>query len=395
MPHRRGSIVILVALLVATTFVTAHKSATPTNLDPQQLIAHEWGTFTSIAAPDGSPVQWVPQRGSEDLPCFVQRMRVQIKGWLPGTVRMETPVIYFYAPENIAVDVRVRFREGVVSEWFPKAEVTPATVDAQSFRRPGFESSIAWTGVKVTPGAPARFTTESGPNHYYAARETDAAPLQVGSETERFLFYRGIGSFVPPIAASLTADNTIKVRTQIGQPLGDLIVFESRGGKSAYRIHRGLQKEALLPLPTAAGTLASLRKDLEQILVSHGLYKKEAAAMVATWRDSWFEEGSRLFYVVPKAAIDEVLPLDITPKPKEVARVFVGRIELVTPATLQEVKQALVENDGTTLMKYGRFLAPIADRLFEISSFDERASMKPRLSVAYSGAWLASAPKCN
>ena len=35
--------------------------------------------------------------------------------------------------------------------------------------------------------------------------------------------------------------------------------------------------------------------------------------MVETWRDSWFEEGSRLIYIVPSRAIDAILPLQIEP----------------------------------------------------------------------------------
>jgi hypothetical protein len=33
---------------------------------------HEWGTFTSVAAEDGTAVEWVPQQGPRDLPCFVE-----------------------------------------------------------------------------------------------------------------------------------------------------------------------------------------------------------------------------------------------------------------------------------------------------------------------------------
>jgi hypothetical protein len=55
--------------------------------------------------------------------------------------------------------------------------------------------------------------------------------------------------------------------------------------------------------------------------------------MVDTWRDSWFERGRRIFYLVPRATIDSILPLDVKPAPASIARVFVGRIELATPQT--------------------------------------------------------------
>ena len=85
--------------------------------------------------------------------------------------------------------------------------------------------------------------------------------------------------------------------------------------------------------------------------------------MIETWRDSWFEEGTRLFYIVPRRAIDAILPLDIQPTPSQIARVFVGRMEVITPAIREDVKQAIAKNDRSTLEKYGRFLEPIARRI--------------------------------
>jgi len=38
------------------------------------LVAHEWGTFTSVAGENGDPVSWAPLSGPSDLPCFVHRL---------------------------------------------------------------------------------------------------------------------------------------------------------------------------------------------------------------------------------------------------------------------------------------------------------------------------------
>jgi hypothetical protein len=83
--------------------------------------------------------------------------------------------------------------------------------------------------------------------------------------------------------------------------------------------------------------------------------------MLATWGDSWFEEGSRLIYIVPRQYVDSILPLTISPAPTQLARVFVGRIELVTPATENSIQAAIASHDGATLRKYGRFLYPIVN----------------------------------
>ena len=85
--------------------------------------------------------------------------------------------------------------------------------------------------------------------------------------------------------------------------------------------------------------------------------------MVETWRDSWFEEGTRVIYIGPRRIVDAILPLEIAPAPSHVTRVFVGRMEVLTPATVQTVRTAVGAHDQETLARYARFLGPIADRI--------------------------------
>ena len=100
----------------------------------------------------GGAVQWLPQLGPTDLPDFVDRINCSLKGSLSGTVRMETPVIYFYAPREMTVDVRVRFPQGVITEWFPRL-----TGVSNDIINNAFKGDIAWTNVRVRPGARAQF----------------------------------------------------------------------------------------------------------------------------------------------------------------------------------------------------------------------------------------------
>src|SRR5258707_2995166 len=116
------------ALLVICFAISSHslgKDAIPIY---SSLTAHEWGTFTSIAATDGQAVEWSPLTGSTDLPMFVEHFRDPgFKLGLRGTVRMETPVLYFYASREETVSVQVAFANGVITEWYPHASrVEPA-----------------------------------------------------------------------------------------------------------------------------------------------------------------------------------------------------------------------------------------------------------------------------
>ena len=126
----------------------------------------------------------------------------------------------------------------------------------------------------------------------------------------------------------------------------------------------GTLKDAItIDAPSLDGNFSQLRYDLETALVAQGLFPKEAQAMIETWKDSWFEEGSRLVYVVPSRVVDAVLPLQVEPAPSAVARVFVGRIELITPAMKRGVTEALTKSDSSTINRYGRFLDPILTRI--------------------------------
>ena len=90
--------------------------------------------------------------------------------------------------------------------------------------------------------------------------------------------------------------------------------------------------------------------------------------MVETWRDSWFEEGSRLIYIVAASAVDAILPLQVDPAPLQTVRVFVGRIELVTPETRRSVASAIARSDWPAIDRYSRFLDPILRRIYSALS---------------------------
>jgi len=322
-------------------------------------VVHEWGTFTSIAGPDGLAVEWTPQAGPSDLPCFVVRDRLNVKGNLRGTVRMETPVLYFYSPVETRADVRVRFNGGVITEEFPRAAVTTDFSDSGLPKR----GSVRWANVDVRPGLAPDFPIEPGSSHYYHARETDAAPIVASGERERFLFYRGVGTFVPPVAATVAGDGSVLVASRSGGPLGDIVVFENRDGATASQVLHVNEDRVVVspPAPQPEGSLPLA--ELEQILIANGLFEREAHAMVETWRDSWFEEGARLIYIAPRPLVDAILPLDVKPAPSSTTRVFVGRMELVTPETLRVVGSAIASGDRDVLARYGRFLEPIERRL--------------------------------
>jgi hypothetical protein len=59
-------------------------------------------------------------------------------------------------------------------------------------------------------------------------------------------------------------------------------------------------------------------------------------------------------------------------------RVFVGRLELVTPATERAVESAFASNDQLTLAKYNRFLEPILRNMIQKSTDTARSEQLAR-----------------
>ena len=365
----------LVAATILFTLSFSLRHVAARQIGESDLTVHEWGTFTSIAGSEGKAQDWLPLTASTDLPSFVEHFReVAFKGGLRGTIRMETPVLYFYSPRETTVSVNVSFAKGLITEWYPRADsanpaLTPRDYSLYNKKSPG---AIAWNAVHIDPQGSSDFPSDNSENHYYAARQTSSAPLALstssGPQREKFLFYRGVSSVQPPLTATLSSGNIVQFQNHFSETIPSVILFERRGEKTGYRVLGPLSDQASLAEPELTTSADSLFSTLESILISQGLFPDEAHAMLETWKNSWFEEGSRLIYIVPRGFVDSVLPLQVKPAPASTVRVFVGRLELVTPATEEAVESAFASNDQATLAKYNRFLEPILQTMIEKST---------------------------
>ena len=341
-------------------------------LPPNQgLVAHEWGTFTSVAGVHGEALSWMPLTGASDLPCFVHRAGYNLKA-SSALERMETPVVYFYTQRKAAVSLRADLPSGTITEWYPQAASTPNT------GRSG--GTIEWN-IELTPGATPDLPMTSPSDHYFAARETDAVPLRAAGEAEKMLFYRGLANFPSPLAAEFARDGRLEIRPKSG-PVSFAMLFENRGGKVGYRIVRNVQAGQTIEMPELSSDAAGVQRELAKALTSAGLYPKEAAAMIATWRDSWFEEGMRVFYLTPRSVVDAVLPLHIAPAPETVARVFVGRIELLPEYLKEAFAAAVAATDKKALDRFGRFYSPFIEMTGLKAASATQSYMNAKFSLA-------------
>ena len=398
-------------------------------------IAHEWGTFTSVQGADGILLNWRPLETSH-LPSFVydwnkpglnRSLMTLTKGVMTSLQRMETPVIYFYAKEAQEVDVSVQFPQGNITEWFPQADQigpawkgVPAFVNkidagmqkagvnpAYSFasllqQHVAKDSRVVWTDVNILPAdqhpkVASLIPFDKSGSHYFAARDTDAAFVRINSlsptnpapEYDKFLFYRGLGSFATPLHVTMASDDRLSLTNTGSEVLSDLFVIRLREGKGQF-IHLGklgpsAEQSVEFGQDTSQNSvLPDLEKKMVAALTQQGLYAREATAMVNTWKDSWFaEDGTRVLYVLSREWTDRTLPIEFSPKPQELARVMVGRAELIPPSVQDILCQSLKRaSDGDAQARHQASL-----ELKQLGRFAEAALGLVRDTEAHKTGW--------
>lgn len=338
---------------------------------------HEWGTFTSLQNESGEAIGGI-NTDDEPVPAFVHRLTYGLlvqPTQLPAifskgaprchpdvTMRLETPVIYFHPPSShtppTTADVRVEFHGGWLTEYYPYAEPSVPGVQAAGLAlgqlqsaalRSDTESSLVWNGIAF--GGNWRFTNTTA-HVWTSPRAVDAASVRtMNGESDRFLFYRGIGHIDAPLKVSRDIPTgELLIRSQLKDlPVNGALAIQSlwlvdidADGRVAFRPLPPVSldhnsKKILAHTPAdfesrdfSAGNLGKLKSSLRSALVIEGLFPDEAEALLNTWEVSYFRSsGLRLFFLVPRAWTDHYLPLNVS-IPANINRVMVGRIELVT-----------------------------------------------------------------
>jgi hypothetical protein len=360
---------------------------------------HEWGTFTTVAGSDGVLLAGLEReeaplprftyshfglengnqaRGLEeilrkhgDMPAFLLTKGVgrPVAG---VTVKMETPVIYFHSDQAFDVTVKVGFQGGTISQWYPDRSAgetlplppAPAKIDdwTLDFSQPR-RGWIEWRARVLSP-AESRDAIVFKPGeslHWMRPRVPEANAIRMpNGETEGFLFYRGIGAFDPGLTTRVGSDDTLHLHNRSGGDIPFAMVFERNGGTTRWQtLKDGLRREARTAI-AASGFTESGAEFTEPVyremiagLTGCGLLKSEATAMVETWWDSYFAaDGLRVFWVVPAAKVEAILPLEVSPAPEKTVRVIVGRSEVLRPAREREWLALAGSKDETKIAQW-------------------------------------------
>jgi hypothetical protein len=358
----------------------AFASFTVMAADSPDFTLHEWGTFTSVSGSDGVLLSGL-EREEETLPHFVHQhdgMPQRGKGYgrplYNVTIKMETPVIYFYTTNLFAAHVRVGFNGGSISQWFPErsgGEIPPPRSTylfgllgspnggAIDFAK-GYHGCIEWN-VQIQPPTAdenaAIFKPGATPTWLYP-RQTDSALVRTkDGEAEKFLFYRGVGNFSLPVKFTLPDDGTLHIQNDSKAAIPAMLIFNhpQYDDKVSFVLldplkAGGTRTMRLAEPVTSTDWQHEVYATMRGALVQAGLFPKEADAMLQTWWSSYFEHpGLRVFWIVPENFTRAVLPLTVEPSPRQQTRVLVGRSELLTPAFEQGLLEQFAQGEQNPL----------------------------------------------
>jgi hypothetical protein len=341
----------------------------PEPADDPGYVLHEWGTFTTILGSDGVLLEGLAY-DDHALPDFVHQWKRGAPGFDGVRGKMETPVLYVYSDRARELRVRVGFQPGLLTQWYPEVRELYPPAGREVPLRGGL---LDWGTIRVlAPGDGLWMLPAVGAAHVWEhARAVDANVLSrpATGEHERFLFYRGLGSFSLPLAARCDPDGRLVLGNVGAEPIPAAIVLARRGrelraanlGPLSPRAYRTV-REGDLP----ATDVEALMAGTAQLLVEQGLYPREAEAMVNTWRHSYFEiDGLRVLYPLPRAQTDWLLPLYVSPPPRECVRVLVGRTDVLSVAE-EQLALALAPRLATAdeaRRELGRFAPAVLRRL--------------------------------
>ncbi|NBX16193.1 MAG: hypothetical protein EBR09_02380 [Proteobacteria bacterium] len=373
---------------------------------------HEWGTFTSLVGADGS-IQQGMFGEDEQLPQFVHNFGERPPNSAPPppsrspsspapacpgapklpcefligqtiTQKMETPVVYFYSDEPLVVNFSVSFPKGIISQSFPKA--TRWLPHAE----PGvaFENGYASYAIQILKGESqaGAIPPVNKDNIYSHARNVASNLIRAGGETERFIFYRGLGNFNSELHSTSTGNSLKFVNNGDTIPAVFLLSTDGNGrgnilslGQMSSAEVRNIPADTVsnLQLSPVDDFLPAARSLLHGALMNAGLFSDEATAMLDTWEHGYLKTpGLRVLYVLNPREVERILPANISPVPDTFSRAFIGRLEILLDSQeallLQQIEEQQEDFSVGTL---GRMAYPTLMRI------RERARSQGRLTA--------------
>jgi len=289
------------------------------------------------------------------------------------TVKMETPVIYFYNGAGEKINIKVGFNGGTISQWYPnrtngdtpnqikltdeqmspqlkshltnnKSNVSIVDSKPLDFGK-NYQGSIEWDLELLNADDAYTFKPTQNKTWIYP-RVSGTNMVKVGDEYEDYLFYRGIGNFKLPVTFTVDQDETVHVKNKSSEAIPFAFAYEKTGNIVKYKVLGEVKDSASIPqqewTTAKSNWQTEIFSEMRNGLAAQGLTTDEANGMVKTWWKSYFQQdGLRVFWVVPQNELDKILPLTATPKPeKSFFAAYKNRLEaIITEPVYQNISE--------------------------------------------------------
>lgn len=362
----------------------------------QTLTVHEWGTFTTLHGSTGATLSGLYFE-EEQLPAFVYHFpgfspdpAIATTGYMPCnnvTVKMETPVLYFYSSVEKTVQVHVDFPQGAISQWYPNRSGGEAMPKGSSvdFNDPERTGSIEWKATVLSPNTTEKLTQPSSTPKWEAPRQTNSNLVKnEQGEVEKYLFYRGLANFSLPVTVSFNSQGLLAITNSSNLDIPYIYVYDHSDMDSVSVWASG-------PLPAGGKKIISRPQkyyyqdntvpeyyDFLVALKVAGLNQAEALALLHTWDAGYFQTtGFKVFWIVPRKMTDAILPLSISPAPDALERVLVGKTEILIPAFEQQLVKYYKANGNLDQWASDRYRLAYMQRVQELLALEAVKDISP------------------
>jgi len=318
-------LMIVGLMLAAGMMAQADKIALPKGT-PAKFVVHEWGVAIRQPTTSGTILS-APAEQVAGLPPFVLRQKsartLQPQGW-------DKPVIWFYGPDGLKVDIKIMAGKGFATACYPAAEVL--TRKFIHTDRPGMMIStltetagFRWQGTLTKE--PASKVMPVAKDHWWqVARDAGGLYFNAGQAAERFLFYEGTAFQEPTVSGVLSAD-LLTIHNRNDQPSGQVLVLLNTGGKHYVRVVESIGTNAAVEVSRSALLKEAVSADAVLAACAAqwhgcGLTAVESKAVVQVWREDLLKADNFLLLArMPAKLYDAMFPLTIVPAPAELVRV--------------------------------------------------------------------------
>eukprot|EP00998_Keelungia_sp_KM082_P001669 NODE_1199_length_1428_cov_131.184473_g1188_i0.p2 GENE.NODE_1199_length_1428_cov_131.184473_g1188_i0~~NODE_1199_length_1428_cov_131.184473_g1188_i0.p2 ORF type:complete len:464 (+),score=138.12 NODE_1199_length_1428_cov_131.184473_g1188_i0:181-1392(+) len=310
------------------------------------------------------------------------------------TQKLETPVLYFYSPAEVDVQVDVEFPKGLVTEVYPSMSAF-----GPAFQKvDGVANGTAQWKVHVhAPENRVEVPSVEAGNIWEPSRRVSANMVtnMETKESEHHIFYRGVGQFHSEVRVETTETELSAFNTR-HETVPAAFLLESDGKTGYIRALGAIPGRQAVVVPIAGEHLTDTKLPmdlfqtrcvvlLESALMAAGLFPLEARAMVDTWTRSYFQSpGMRVLYVAPREWTDALLPIKVNPAPVGgLERVLVGRVE-VMPAAQEARMVAALKAGAPTVTKYSD-VEELLNTKVDMPALHRFSEAKLRRAVALAG----------